>query len=110
MAARPRFTSRAQAFAASAALARGITAAGGHQAVAQRLGTTAAVVRSWTFCPTVRLDTVAAMAGVPARDLRPDLHISAVPLTAEQAVAAHLAAGEHFARTGTCLSHVRAGR
>lgn len=107
MAARPRFTSRAQAFAASAALARGIAAAGGHQVVAQRLGATVAVVRSWTFCPTGRLDAVSAVLGVPASELRPDLQLFAVPLSAEQAVAAHLAAGRHFALTGRALSTER---
>ena len=107
MAARPRFTSRAQAFAASSALARGIAAAGGHQVVAQRLGATVAVVRGWTFCPTARLDTVSAVLGVPASELRPDLHTFAVPLPAEQATAAHLAAARHFALTGRTLSSER---
>lgn len=110
MAARPRFASRAQAFAASAALARGIAAAGGHQAVAQRLGATVAVVRSWTFCPTARLDAVSAAIGVPAHELRPDL-FPAPAVTprddAEQAIAAHLAAGQHFALTGRTLSSER---
>lgn len=107
MAARPRFTSRQQAFAASAALARGIASAGGHQAVAQRLGATVAVVRSWTFCPTGRLDVVSAVLGVPASELRPDLHTFALPLSAEQATAAHLAAARHFALTGRTLSSER---
>ncbi len=107
MATRPRFTSRTQAFAASAALARGIAAAGGHQAVAQRLGATVAVVRSWTFCPTARLETVSALLGVPASELRPDLHLFAVPPSAEHAMAAHLAAGRHFAATGRPLSSER---
>lgn len=107
MAARPRFTSRAQAFAASSALYRGIAAAGGHEAVAHRLGVTGQTVRSWTFCPTARLAAVSAVLGVPARDLRPDLHLFAVPPTAEQAIAAHLAAGRHFALTGRTLSSER---
>lgn len=108
MAARPRFTSRRQAFAASAALARGIASAGGHQAVAQRLGATVAVVRGWTFCPESRVEAVAAATGVPAHELRPDLFPAADPhRDAEQAVAAHLAAARHFALTGRALSTER---
>jgi DNA-binding transcriptional regulator YdaS (Cro superfamily) len=106
MAARPRFTSRRQAFAASAALARGIAAAGGHQAVAQRLGATVAVVRGWTFCPESRVEAVAAATGVPAHELRPDLFPAPHP-DAEQATAAHLAAARHFALTGRTLSSER---
>ncbi|GEL44272.1 hypothetical protein MEX01_48630 [Methylorubrum extorquens] len=107
MAARPRFTSRQQAFAASAALYRGIAAAGGHEAVAHRLGVTGAAVRSWTFCPTARLETVSAVLGVPACELRPDLQHFDLPPTAEQATAAHLAAARHFALTGRTLSSER---
>ena len=107
MAARPRFTSRRQAFAASSALYRGIAAAGGHEALASRLGIGAAALRGWTHCPAARVEAVAAATGVPAHELRPDLFPAPVTdprLDAEIAIAAHLAAGAHFARTGRALS------
>ncbi|MGW9822257.1 DNA-binding transcriptional regulator YdaS (Cro superfamily) [Methylorubrum extorquens] len=110
MAARPRFASRQQAFAASAALNRGIAAAGGHEALASRLGIGAAALRSWLHCPAARVRDVAAATGVPAHELRPDLFPApaATPRNdAEQATAAHLAAGQHFALTGRTLSSER---
>lgn len=107
MAARPRFSSTAQMMRAAAALRRVVTAAGGTARLAQRLGLHVATVNGWTFCPAGHVDTVAAVTGVSRNDLRPDLFPradTARPLTTEQAVAAHLMAGEHFARTGRCLS------
>ena len=111
MAARPHFTSSRQAFAASAALKRGISAIGGPDALAARLGIHAVTPRGWVHCPTARVEAVASATGVPAHELRPDLFPAPVTdphLDAEIAIAAHLAAGAHFARTGRALS--REGR
>ncbi|SFM91566.1 YdaS family helix-turn-helix protein [Methylobacterium pseudosasicola] len=102
MAARPRFSSTAQMMRAAAALRRAVAAAGGAARLAQQLSLHATTVNGWTFCPAGHVDTVAVATGVSRNDLRPDLSPRA--LTAEQAVAAHLAAGGHFARTGRCLS------
>ncbi|EIZ83657.1 hypothetical protein WYO_3670 [Methylobacterium sp. GXF4] len=107
MAARPRFATTAQAMRASAAMRRAVNAAGGAARLAQQLGLHVSTVTGWVFCPTGHVDTVAAVTGVSRNDLRPDLFPradTARPMTAEQAVAAHLMAGEHFARTGRCLS------
>lgn len=110
MAGRPHFTSSRQAFAASAALKRGIAAAGGPDALAARLGIHAVTPRGWVHCPAARVHDVAAATGVPAHELRPDLFPApaATPhRDAEQAIAAHLAAGRHFALTGRTLSSER---
>jgi len=110
MAARPRFTSRRQAFAASSALYRGIAAAGGHEALASRIGIGAVAIRGWTHCPTARVEAVAAATGVPAHELRPDLFPASADAPrndAEQATAAHIAAARHFALTGRTLSSER---
>ena len=107
MAARPRFSSTAQMMRAAAALRRAVAAAGGAARLAQQLGLHTVSVNAWTFCPAGHVDTVAVVTGVSRNDLRPDLFPradTARPLTAEQAVAAHLRAAEHFARTGRCLS------
>ena len=107
MAARPRFSSIAQAMRASAALSRAVAAAGGAVRLGHQLGLHVASVTAWTFCPAGRVAEVATITGVSRNDLRPDLFPRADTahlLTAEQAVAAHLAAGAHFARTGRCLS------
>lgn len=107
MAARPRFSSTAQAMRASAALRRAITASGGSARLAQHLGVHVASITAWAFCPAGRVDAVASFTGVSRGDLRPDLYPradAARPLTADQATAAHLIAGAHFARTGRCLS------
>ncbi|KNY21718.1 YdaS family helix-turn-helix protein [Methylobacterium sp. ARG-1] len=107
MAARPRFATTAQAMRASAAMRRAVNVAGGAARLAQQLGLHVSTVTGWVFCPTGHVDTVAAVTGVSRNDLRPDLFPradTAQPMTAEQAVAAHLAAGEYFARFGRCLS------
>lgn len=107
MAARPRFATTAQAMRASASIRRAISASGGSARLAQQLGLHAVTVQGWTFCPTQHVEAVEAASGVSRHDLRPDLYPRAGrprDLTPDQAVAAHLAAGEHFARTGRCLS------
>ena len=107
MAARPRFASTAQAMRASAALRRAIPTAGGSARLAQRLGLHAVSVAQWTFCPPQHVEAVEAASGVSRHDLRPDLYPRVGrprDLTPDQAVAAHLAAGEYFARTGRCFS------
>ncbi|KTS11051.1 hypothetical protein SB2_28540 [Methylobacterium radiotolerans] len=107
MAARPRFASMAQAMRAHAAIRRAIPTAGGSARLAHRLGLHAVSVGAWTFCPTQHVEAVEAASGVSRHDLRPDLYPrggKARDLTPDQAVAAHLAAGDHFARTGRCLS------
>ncbi|MHB2205025.1 YdaS family helix-turn-helix protein [Methylobacterium sp. CM6257] len=105
---RPRFASTAQAMRASAALHRAIASAGGAARLAPRLGIRITAIPAWTFCPAQHVDGVAAASGVAKHDLRPDLFprpgASARELTADEAAAAHLAAGAHFARTGRCLS------
>ena len=109
MAARPRFTSRQQAFSAAAALGRAFAAVGGRAALAQRLGMKG-VPQAWGFCPEARVEAVAAATGVPAHELRPDLFPApaAAPRNdVEQATAAHLAAARHFALTGRTLSSER---
>lgn len=110
MAARPRFTSRQQAFSASSALYRAVAAAGGHEALAHRLGVRATTVRGWTFCPAQHVDAIAAASGVSPHDLLPDLYPAPTSglTAAERALPAHLAAGAFFARTGRCLSSVEA--
>ena len=103
---RLRFSSRAQMFAASAALGRAFAAVGGRAALAQRLGMKG-VPQTWTFCPDTRVAAVSAASGVPPHELRPDLY-SAPTRSADAAMAAHLAAGAHFARTGFTLSSIGA--
>lgn len=107
MAARPRFASTAQAVRAASSVRRALAAAGGAPRLAHRLGLHAVSVAQWTFCPPQHVEAVEAASGVSRHDLRPDLYPragKARELTPEQSVAAHLAAGEHFARTGRCLS------
>lgn len=107
MSARPRFFSTAQMMRTAAVLRRAIITAGGAARLAQQLGLQAVSVSAWTFCPAGYVDAVSVITGVSRSDLRPDLPPRAdttSPLTAEQATAAHLAAGAHFARTGRCLS------
>ncbi|MCJ2022142.1 helix-turn-helix domain-containing protein [Methylobacterium sp. E-065] len=108
MAARPRFKSTAEFVRASTAVRRAVAAAGGAAAVGQRLGISGAAVSQWVLCPPLRVLHVEAMSGVSRSELRPDMHPPADcadrPLTAEQAVSAHLAAGAHFALTGRCMS------
>ncbi|QGY02357.1 helix-turn-helix domain-containing protein [Methylobacterium mesophilicum SR1.6/6] len=107
MAARPRFSSTAQAVRASAAMRRAIAVAGGAARLGHQLGLHAVSVNAWTFCPAQHINAVAVATGVARSDLRPDLFPradTARPLTPDQAIAAHLAAGAHFARTGRCLS------
>jgi DNA-binding transcriptional regulator YdaS (Cro superfamily) len=76
--------------------------------LAHQLGLHAVTVTGWTFCPAQHVEAVAAASGVARHDLRPDLYprarITTRELTAEEAAAAHLLAGAHFARTGRCLS------
>ncbi|WP_342163029.1 YdaS family helix-turn-helix protein [Methylobacterium sp. SD21] len=106
MAARPRFPSPAQAIRAATAVQRAVNAAR-PATLAARLGVKVTTVMAWTFCPAEHVDAVADASGVARHDLRPDLYPRPTParaLSAEQAVAAHLMAGEHFARTGRCLS------
>lgn len=97
---------------ASAALRRAVAAAGGAARLGHRLGLHAISVTAWTFCPAKHVDGVAEASGVLRHDLRPDLFPRLVAttreLSADEAVAAHLMAGEHFARTGRCLSHEEA--
>lgn len=107
MAAHLRSATTAEAVHASVALRRAVTAAGGAARLAFRLGLHVAIVTTWTFCPAGHVDRVASITGVSRSDLRPDLFPRAdadQSPSAEQAVAAHLAAGAHFARTGRCLS------
>jgi len=107
MAARPRFSSTAQAMRASASVRRAIAAAGGSARLAHQLGLHAVSVQGWTFCPPQHVEAVEAASGVSRHDLRPDLYPRAGrarDLAPDQAVAAHLAAGAHFARTGRCVS------
>jgi DNA-binding transcriptional regulator YdaS (Cro superfamily) len=107
MAARPRFTSTAQAMRASASLRRAITAAGGAARLALRLDVQITAIPRWTFCPGQHVVALSAASGVSVHDLRPDLYPrprAARELTADEVTAAHLAAGAHFARTGRCLS------
>lgn len=108
MAARPRFSSPAQAIRASAALDRAVVAAGGPARLAQALGLARLAVPRWTFCPAQHVDAIAAASGVFRHDLRSDLYPAPTgSLTAaERALPAHLAAGAFFARTGRCLSSV----
>ncbi|WP_043353595.1 YdaS family helix-turn-helix protein [Methylobacterium sp. B1] len=107
MAGRPRFASTAQAMRASASVRRAMAATGGPARLAHHLGLHVVSVCAWTFCPTQHVQAVEAASGVSRHDLRPDLYPragKARDLTPDQAVAAHLAAGDHFARTGRCLS------
>ncbi|MFC6792726.1 hypothetical protein ACFQE0_26100 [Methylobacterium komagatae] len=106
MAARPRFASPAQAIRASAAIRRAVTAAGAAR-LAARLGVRVTSLPAWNFCPAEHVEVVADASGVSRHDLRPDLYprtTTARDLTGGEAMAAHLMAGEHFARTGRCLS------
>jgi DNA-binding transcriptional regulator YdaS (Cro superfamily) len=108
MVARPSFSSTGQMMRASAARHRAVAAAGGAARLAQHLGLHVATVTGWTFCPAQHIDAVAAASGVLRHELRPDLYPRLIAttreLSADEAVAAHLMAGEHFARTGRCLS------
>jgi len=108
MAARPRFTSTSQMMRAAAALRRAVNAAGGAARLAPRLGLKITAIPAWTFCPAQHVDGVAEASGVLRHELRPDLYPRLIAttreLSADEAVAAHLMAGEHFARTGRCLS------
>jgi DNA-binding transcriptional regulator YdaS (Cro superfamily) len=88
---------------ASASLRLAVAAAGGAARLAHHLGLHVASVTAWTFCPAERVGAVSGITGVSRSHLRPDL-FPRVALTPDQAVAAHLAAGAHFALTGRCLS------
>ena len=106
MAARPRFQTLAQAVRASAAIRRAVSNAGAAQ-LAARLGVRVTSLPAWTFCPAQHVDAVADASGVARHDLRPDLYPRTAfgrELTAEEAMTAHLMAGDHFARTGRVLS------
>jgi len=59
-----------------AAAVRAITAAGGTVAMARALGASKQAVSNWrrTRIPAERLPRVEALTGIPAADLRPDIH------------------------------------
>lgn len=103
---RPRFGSVGQAVRAATAIRRAVEAAR-PAALAARLGVQVTAVMAWTFCPAEHVEAVAEASGVSRHDLRPDLYPRLArgrDLTADEAMAAHLMAGAHFARTGRVLS------
>lgn len=108
MAARPRFSTPAQAIRASSAIRHATEAAGGPARLAQHLGLAVTAVPRWTFCPAEHVEAVEAVSGVSRCRLRPDLYPRAAlvtrALTPDEAAALHLMAGAFFARTGRCLS------